>query len=119
MATPATAAAHIDTGLFGHPRGVLAGMLYADGDTRRDAGFSIYYMGIKLGAFIASDRNRAVHLRRQKPQRRHHADQRRYDRNAPHGVADPFRTVEDDHDVARKACPTSRSSRRSRGLRWN
>src|SRR5262245_49249274 len=28
------------------------------------------------------------------------ADQRRYDRNAPYGVADQFRSAEDDHDVA-------------------
>src|SRR5688572_31456931 len=33
--------------------GVLVGQLYAPGDNRRDAGFSIYYMGINLGAFLA------------------------------------------------------------------
>ena len=30
----------------------LVGDLYAEGDERRDAGFSIYYMGINIGAFI-------------------------------------------------------------------
>jgi POT family proton-dependent oligopeptide transporter len=30
----------------------LVGSLYPQGDTRRDAGFSIFYMGINLGAFI-------------------------------------------------------------------
>src|SRR5262245_47105856 len=30
----------------------LVGSLYAQGDTRRDAGFSLFYMGINLGAFI-------------------------------------------------------------------
>src|ERR1044071_7204346 len=30
----------------------LVGSLYAQGDTRRDAGFSIFYMGINLGAFL-------------------------------------------------------------------
>ena len=32
---------------------VIVGQLYAADDTRRDAGFSIFYMGINLGAFIA------------------------------------------------------------------
>ena len=32
---------------------VIVGKLYAQGDSRRDAGFSIFYMGINLGAFIA------------------------------------------------------------------
>jgi proton-dependent oligopeptide transporter, POT family len=31
---------------------VLVGSLYAQGDTRRDAGFSIFYMGINLGALL-------------------------------------------------------------------
>lgn len=29
------------------------GALYSDTDTRRDAGFSIFYMGVNLGAFVA------------------------------------------------------------------
>jgi proton-dependent oligopeptide transporter, POT family len=32
---------------------VIVGRLYGPNDSRRDAGFSIYYMGINLGAFIA------------------------------------------------------------------
>lgn len=30
----------------------LVGTLYTEGDTRRDAGFSLYYLGINLGAFF-------------------------------------------------------------------
>jgi proton-dependent oligopeptide transporter, POT family len=30
----------------------LVGSLYPQGDTRRDAGFSVFYMGINLGAFL-------------------------------------------------------------------
>ncbi|OLF18134.1 peptide MFS transporter [Actinophytocola xanthii] len=30
----------------------LVGRLYAEGDERRDAGFSIFYLGINLGAFV-------------------------------------------------------------------
>ncbi|PRY67862.1 POT family proton-dependent oligopeptide transporter [Glaciihabitans tibetensis] len=30
----------------------LVGALYSPGDTRRDAGFSLYYLGINLGAFL-------------------------------------------------------------------
>jgi POT family proton-dependent oligopeptide transporter len=43
----------IGTGLLKGNISVLVGTLYAPGDERRDAGFSIYYMGINLGAFIA------------------------------------------------------------------
>ena len=43
----------IGTGLLKGNVSVLVGTLYAPGDNRRDAGFSIYYMGINLGAFIA------------------------------------------------------------------
>src|SRR5206468_3387969 len=32
---------------------VIVGRLYGANDKRRDAGFSIFYMGINLGAFIA------------------------------------------------------------------
>jgi POT family proton-dependent oligopeptide transporter len=31
----------------------MVGRLYEDGDPRRDSGFSIFYMGINLGAFLA------------------------------------------------------------------
>jgi POT family proton-dependent oligopeptide transporter len=40
------------TGLLKPNVSTLVGSLYAPGDTRRDAGFSIFYMGINLGAFI-------------------------------------------------------------------
>jgi POT family proton-dependent oligopeptide transporter len=43
----------IGTGLLKGNVSVIVGKLYAEGDSRRDAGFSIFYMGINLGAFIA------------------------------------------------------------------
>jgi POT family proton-dependent oligopeptide transporter len=43
----------IGTGLLKGNVSVIVGQLYAKDDTRRDAGFSIFYMGINLGAFIA------------------------------------------------------------------
>ncbi len=43
----------IGTGLLKGNVSVIVGQLYAPGDIRRDAGFSIFYMGINLGAFIA------------------------------------------------------------------
>jgi POT family proton-dependent oligopeptide transporter len=43
----------IGTGLLKGNIAVLVGKLYAPNDNRRDAGFSIYYMGINLGAFLA------------------------------------------------------------------
>lgn len=43
----------IGTGLLKGNVSVIVGKLYASGDNRRDAGFSIFYMGINLGAFIA------------------------------------------------------------------
>jgi POT family proton-dependent oligopeptide transporter len=43
----------IGTGLLKGNVSVIVGQLYAKGDIRRDAGFSIFYMGINLGAFIA------------------------------------------------------------------
>jgi proton-dependent oligopeptide transporter, POT family len=43
----------IGTGLLKGNISVLVGKLYRPGDNRRDAGFSIYYMGINLGAFLA------------------------------------------------------------------
>jgi proton-dependent oligopeptide transporter, POT family len=42
----------IGTGLLKPNVSTLVGSLYAPADTRRDAGFSIFYMGINLGAFI-------------------------------------------------------------------
>lgn len=41
------------TGLFKPNISALVGNLYARDDERRDAGFSIFYTGINLGAFIA------------------------------------------------------------------
>jgi proton-dependent oligopeptide transporter, POT family len=43
----------VGTGLLKGNISVIVGQLYAQGDGRRDAGFSIFYMGINLGAFIA------------------------------------------------------------------
>src|SRR5438552_6635649 len=43
----------IGTGLLKGNAAVIVGALYGPDDNRRDAGFSIYYMGINLGAFIA------------------------------------------------------------------
>lgn len=43
----------IGNGFFKPNISTLVGRLYADGDPRRDAAFSIFYMGINLGAFIA------------------------------------------------------------------
>jgi proton-dependent oligopeptide transporter, POT family len=43
----------LGNGFFKPNISTLVGKLYADGDTRRDAAFSIFYMGINLGAFLA------------------------------------------------------------------
>ncbi|MCR2821623.1 peptide MFS transporter [Lederbergia panacisoli] len=43
----------IGTGLLKPNVSSIVGDLYSDDDNRRDAGFSIFYMGINLGAFIA------------------------------------------------------------------
>ena len=43
----------IGTGLLKGNVSVIVGKLYSLGDNRRDAGFSIFYMGINLGAFLA------------------------------------------------------------------
>ena len=43
----------IGTGLLKGNVSVIVGKLYGPADIRRDAGFSIFYMGINLGAFIA------------------------------------------------------------------
>jgi POT family proton-dependent oligopeptide transporter len=42
----------IGTGLLKPNVSTLVGGLYREGDPRRDAGFSIFYMGINLGAFM-------------------------------------------------------------------
>ena len=43
----------LGTGLLKPNVSTLVGGLYATGDSRRDAGFSIYYMGINIGAGIS------------------------------------------------------------------
>jgi len=43
----------LGTGLLKPNISAMVGALYAQGDVRRDAGFSIFYMGINLGAFTA------------------------------------------------------------------
>ena len=42
----------IGTGLLKPNVSTLVGSLYEQGDARRDAGFSVFYMGINLGAFM-------------------------------------------------------------------
>jgi proton-dependent oligopeptide transporter, POT family len=43
----------IGTGFLKPNVSTMVGDLYAEGDARRDAGFSIFYMGINLGALLA------------------------------------------------------------------
>jgi len=43
----------LGTGLLKPNVSTMVGSLYRPGDERRDAGFSIFYMGINLGAFLA------------------------------------------------------------------
>ena len=43
----------IGTGLLKGNVSVIVGRLYSEDDSRRDAGYSIFYMGINTGAFIA------------------------------------------------------------------
>lgn len=43
----------IGTGMLKGNVSVIVGQLYAPDDVRRDAGFSIFYVGINLGAFIS------------------------------------------------------------------
>ncbi len=43
----------LGTGLLKPNISAMVGGLYSAGDARRDAGFSIFYMGINVGAFIA------------------------------------------------------------------
>ncbi|MFN3595950.1 MAG: peptide MFS transporter [Rubricoccaceae bacterium] len=43
----------VGTGLLKPNISVMVGQLYAPTDARRDAGFTIFYMGINIGAFIA------------------------------------------------------------------
>jgi len=43
----------LGTGFFKPCVSVMVGQLYEENDPRRDAGFTIFYMGINLGAFLA------------------------------------------------------------------
>ena len=43
----------IGTGFFKPCVSVMVGQLYGPNDTRRDSGFTIFYMGINLGAFLS------------------------------------------------------------------
>ncbi len=43
----------LGTGLLKPNISSMLGMLYKEGDPRRDAGFSIFYMGINIGAFLS------------------------------------------------------------------
>ncbi|MBK3494591.1 peptide MFS transporter [Viridibacillus sp. YIM B01967] len=43
----------IGTGLLKPNVSSVVGDIYAEGDSRRDSGFSIFYMGINMGAFIS------------------------------------------------------------------
>ncbi|MDQ2768114.1 MAG: peptide MFS transporter [Gemmatimonadota bacterium] len=42
----------IGTGFFKPNVSTMVGQIYADGDSRRDAGFTIFYIGINTGAFL-------------------------------------------------------------------
>jgi POT family proton-dependent oligopeptide transporter len=42
----------VGTGFFKSNVSTQVGQIYADGDARRDAGFTIFYMGINTGAFL-------------------------------------------------------------------
>ncbi len=42
----------VGTGFFKSNVSTQVGQIYADGDARRDAGFTVFYMGINLGAFL-------------------------------------------------------------------
>jgi len=60
MAVPATATFYVGlvlivlgTGLLKPNISVIVGQLYEQNDNRRDAGFSLFYMGINLGAFFS------------------------------------------------------------------
>jgi POT family proton-dependent oligopeptide transporter len=48
----ALSAVAVGNGFFKPNIATIVGMLYAEGDRRRDAGFTIFYMGINLGSLI-------------------------------------------------------------------
>lgn len=50
---PGLALIVLGTGLFKPNASTMVGQLYEPGDKRRDAGYTIFYMGINLGSFFA------------------------------------------------------------------
>jgi proton-dependent oligopeptide transporter, POT family len=50
---PGLIAVALGTGLLKPNVSTIVGQLYRDGDIRRDSGFTIYYMGINIGATVA------------------------------------------------------------------
>lgn len=50
----------VGNGFFKPNISVMVGNLYEAGDPKRDAGFNIFYMGINIGAFVASFLSSAV-----------------------------------------------------------
>ncbi len=42
----------VGTGIFKPSASTMVGQLYREGDPRRDAGFTIFYMGVNAGAFL-------------------------------------------------------------------
>jgi amino acid/peptide:H+ symporter len=50
----------VGNGFFKPNISVMVGNLYPPGDPKRDAGFNIFYMGINIGAFVASFLSAAV-----------------------------------------------------------
>ena len=44
----------VGTGFFKSNISAMVGILYPEGDNRRDSGFTLYYMGVNLGSFLAS-----------------------------------------------------------------
>ena len=48
----------IGTGFFKVNASTMVGQLYQQGDRRRDAGFTIFYMGVNVGALLRPDRLR-------------------------------------------------------------
>ena len=51
--TPGLGLLIFGTGLLKSNASTMVGQLYAQNDRRRDSGFSIYYMGINLGALLS------------------------------------------------------------------
>ena len=44
----------LGTGFFKSNVSTMVGQMYTEGDRRRDAGFTIFYMGINIGAFVCN-----------------------------------------------------------------